>query len=50
MLAFIQVQFGHAGSCANGLLEMAVEKNSALKAAGIHVPQSFDDLDSTIRY
>ncbi|CAL8081304.1 unnamed protein product [Calicophoron daubneyi] len=43
------VQFGHAGACANSLQETAVAKNAAMAAVGIHVPSSFDELDSTIR-
>lgn len=34
-----EVQFGHAGACANSNLETAVEKNKALKAAGAIVPE-----------
>jgi len=45
----IQVQFGHAGSCANADSETATTKNQALQAAGVHVPSSFDDLGETIR-
>lgn len=44
-----EVQFGHAGSCANAEAETAVAKNDALRAAGAHVPASFDDLGKTIR-
>lgn len=43
-----EVQFGHAGSCANSDRETAVAKNAALKAAGANVPSSFDSLDSVI--
>lgn len=39
-----EVQFGHAGSCANSDRETAVAKNKALADAGAHVPQSFDSL------
>mmetsp|Transcript_42461 Transcript_42461/g.92638 ORF Transcript_42461/g.92638 Transcript_42461/m.92638 type:complete len:1108 (+) Transcript_42461:49-3372(+) len=39
-----EVQFGHAGAQARGNMETAAAKNSALEAAGIHVPQSFDKL------
>ncbi len=45
-----EVQFGHAGSCANAANETAVSKNQALKAAGAHVPTNFDELDSTIKW
>ena len=44
-----EVQFGHAGSCANGELETALAKNKALAEAGAHVPDSFDDLGDVIR-
>lgn len=39
-----EVQFGHAGSCANSNQETATAKNDALKSAGAHVPDSFDYL------
>ncbi|XP_068220255.1 ATP-citrate synthase-like isoform X1 [Palaemon carinicauda] len=39
-----EVQFGHAGACANAERETAVFKNKALAAAGAHVPSSFDEL------
>lgn len=39
-----EVQFGHAGSCANSDRETATAKNAALKAAGASVPSSFDTL------
>merc|ERR1719334_996293 len=44
-----EVQFGHAGACANAEKETATAKNAALKAAGAHVPQSFDQLGELIR-
>lgn len=44
-----EVQFGHAGSCANAEAETAVAKNKALKLAGAHVPKSFDDLGRMIK-
>jgi len=44
-----EVQFGHANACANSVDETAVAKNAALKEAGAHVPNSFDDLDKTIK-
>lgn len=44
-----EVQFGHAGSCANADMETAVAKNDALRQAGVHVPHSFDDLGDTIK-
>jgi len=44
-----EVQFGHAGSCANSDRETAVAKNSALKEAGAYVPSTFDDLGEQIK-
>ena len=44
-----EVQFGHAGSCANAERETATAKNEALRAVGVHVPTSFDELDHMIR-
>jgi len=44
----VQVQFGHAGSCANAEAETAVEKNKRLGEVGAHVPSSFDELGNTI--
>lgn len=44
-----EVQFGHAGSCANSDQETAVSKNAALGQAGASVPTTFDDLGSTIK-
>ncbi|XP_072376191.1 ATP-citrate synthase isoform X1 [Diabrotica undecimpunctata] len=43
-----EVQFGHAGSCANSNQETATAKNEALKAAGAHVPDSFDYLGDIV--
>lgn len=43
-----EVQFGHAGSCANTDRETATAKNESLNAAGAHVPKSFDDLGELI--
>lgn len=43
-----EVQFGHAGSCANTNRETATAKNAALKTAGAHVPDSFDTLGELI--
>ena len=45
-----QVQFGHAGACANQASETAVAKNQALKEAGVFVPRSFDELGEIIQY
>uniref|UniRef100_A0A915L9M2 ATP citrate synthase n=1 Tax=Romanomermis culicivorax TaxID=13658 RepID=A0A915L9M2_ROMCU len=44
-----EVQFGHAGACANAERETAVSKNAALRHAGAIVPNSFDDLDTAIQ-
>lgn len=44
-----EVQFGHAGSCANTNQETATAKNEALTAAGAHVPKSFDTLGDVIQ-
>lgn len=43
-----EVQFGHAGSCANSERETATAKNAALKTAGAKVPSSFDELGDVI--
>jgi ATP citrate (pro-S)-lyase len=43
-----EVQFGHAGSCAQSDMETAVAKNKALREAGAHVPESFDSLGDLI--
>jgi len=43
------VQFGHAGASANSEKETADYKNNAMKEAGIHVPDTFNDLPATIR-
>lgn len=39
-----EVQFGHAGSFANSNLETAKAKNEAMRAAGFHVPATFEDM------
>ena len=44
-----EVQFGHAGACANAERETALAKNKALAESGAHVPQSFDDLGDVIQ-
>ena len=44
-----EVQFGHAGSCANSDMEQATAKNAALREAGAYVPDSFDDLGDLIK-
>jgi len=42
------VQFGHAGASANADAETAEAKNRAMAEAGIHVPESFNDLPAKI--
>ena len=42
------VQFGHAGASANDDRETAESKNAAMKAVGIHVPSSFNNLPEII--
>uniref|UniRef100_A0A8C7Y428 ATP-citrate synthase n=1 Tax=Oryzias sinensis TaxID=183150 RepID=A0A8C7Y428_9TELE len=44
-----EVQFGHAGACANQASETAMAKNQALRDAGAYVPKSFDELGDLIR-
>uniref|UniRef100_A0A8C6WG28 ATP-citrate synthase n=1 Tax=Neogobius melanostomus TaxID=47308 RepID=A0A8C6WG28_9GOBI len=44
-----EVQFGHAGACANQASETAMAKNTALKDAGAFVPKSFDELGDVIQ-
>ncbi|KAH8112088.1 hypothetical protein DFH11DRAFT_1745238 [Phellopilus nigrolimitatus] len=44
-----EVQFGHAGSVANSLMETADTKNAAMKAARIVVPETFEDLSDVLR-
>ncbi|MCJ1422038.1 citrate synthase [Xylographa parallela] len=39
-----EVQFGHAGSFANSQLETAAMKNKSMKDAGIHVPDTFEEM------
>lgn len=43
-----EVQFGHAGSCANSDRETALAKNKALIEAGAYVPDSFDNLGDLV--
>ncbi|OMJ14484.1 ATP-citrate synthase [Smittium culicis] len=43
-----EVQFGHAGALANSDLETADSKNNALRAAGILVPNTFEELPSLL--
>lgn len=44
-----EVQFGHAGALANSDLETADAKNKAMKAAGIIVPDTFEELPDVLR-
>ncbi|XP_069490598.1 ATP-citrate synthase isoform X2 [Ambystoma mexicanum] len=44
-----EVQFGHAGACANQTSETAVAKNQAMQNAGAYVPRSFDELGDVIQ-
>ncbi|KAK6166754.1 hypothetical protein SNE40_023379 [Patella caerulea] len=44
-----EVQFGHAGACANAASETAESKNEALREVGAHVPRSFDELGTLIK-
>lgn len=44
-----EVQFGHAGSFANSQLETAAMKNKMMREAGIHVPDTFEDLPATLK-
>jgi hypothetical protein len=37
-----EVQFGHAGACANAKAETAHAKNAALREQGVHVPENFE--------
>jgi ATP citrate (pro-S)-lyase len=43
-----EVQFGHAGACARGMGETAAEKNTAMKACGMHVPASFAEFGTLV--
>ncbi|EDW33354.1 GL20648 [Drosophila persimilis] len=45
-----EVQFGHAGSCANSDRETATAKNKALREARAYVPDSFDTLGELIHH
>ncbi len=44
-----EVQFGHAGAKAGCEVETADAKNTALRAAGAIVPNSYDDYDQAIK-
>ena len=43
-----EVQFGHAGSMANSQLETAKVKNESMKAAGFHVPDTFEEMPALL--
>ena len=43
-----EVQFGHAGSFANSQRETAAVKNQTMRDAGIHVPDTFEDLPALL--
>ncbi|KAJ2073333.1 ATP citrate lyase subunit 1 [Coemansia sp. S155-1] len=43
-----EVQFGHAGALANSDCETADAKNAAMRAAGIHVPETFEALPALL--
>eukprot|EP00061_Rhincodon_typus_P015034 g42483.t1 len=44
-----EVQFGHAGACANENSETAIAKNQALRESGAIVPRNFDELGEVIK-
>ncbi|PFH56828.1 hypothetical protein XA68_15936 [Ophiocordyceps unilateralis] len=44
-----EVQFGHAGSFANSQLETAAMKNKTMREAGIHVPDTFEDMPALLK-
>ncbi|EAW06743.1 putative ATP citrate lyase, subunit 1 [Aspergillus clavatus NRRL 1] len=44
-----EVQFGHAGASANSQLETAVNKNKAMREAGIYVPDTFEELPQLLK-
>ncbi|KRY78666.1 ATP-citrate synthase [Trichinella pseudospiralis] len=44
-----EVQFGHSGASAGAEKETACSKNRALKEAGAHVPNTFDDLATCMK-
>jgi len=44
-----RAQFGHAGSMANSDLETADAKNNAMRAAGMIVPDTFEDLPTVLK-
>ena len=44
-----EVQFGHAGSMANSMMETADSKNKAMREAGFIVPDTFEELPSVLK-
>ncbi len=44
-----KIQFGHAGAKAGKVEETAIAKNETLRAAGVIVPNSFEDFEDTIK-
>jgi ATP citrate (pro-S)-lyase len=44
-----EVQFGHAGSCANAKKELSSSKNEEFKRVGAFVPDSFNSLGDVIK-
>ena len=44
-----EVQFGHAGALANSQLETAAAKHKSMKDAGIHVPDTFEDMPALLK-
>lgn len=44
-----EVQFGHAGACANSDRETATAKNKSLAEVGAYVPDTFDNLGKTVQ-
>lgn len=44
-----EVQFGHAGACANSDRETATAKNQSLAEVGAYVPDTFDNLGKTVQ-
>jgi len=43
-----EIQFGHAGSLAHSESETADAKNNAMRAAGLIVPETFEDLPAAL--
>ncbi len=44
------VNFGPGGACDRSAEETAVFKNARLAKAGVHVPESFNELGNVIRF